>query len=309
MPEEVRSVDDTRRQRSFGTKLMSFVLVRIILGLVFVVVVISVFQFGFSLAARNPQVRRLLDASYLQALVGIAVTLLTYYWFVRWTEKRPVTELGARGAMRETGLGVALGATMFAATIDVLALLGYFRVVGHDAVTVLIAAAASAAVSAVFEEVVFRGIIFRLTEESLGTWLALAISALIFGAVHLLNPHSSLQGGVAIVLEAGIFLAAAYLTTRRLWFVIGAHFGWNFTEGGIFGATVSGNASRGLIKGTVSGPSLPFRRHFRDRSFSGGNRDLSGGCPAVTAIRQSAGQVHRSILETSWSGDGRFSTG
>ena len=117
----------------------------------------------------------------------------------------------------------------------------------------LIGVAAGAAISAVLEEIIFRGIIFRITEEALGSWWALAISALLFGIVHLLNPHTSLQGAVAIVLEAGIFLAAAYMMTRRLWLVIGAQFGWNFTESGM-GAAVSGNVSHGLVKASVTGP-------------------------------------------------------
>jgi len=112
----------------------------------------------------------------------------------------------------------------------------------------------AAAVAAVSEEVLFRGIIFRITEESLGSWLSLVISALLFGAAHLLDKNANLQAGVAIALEAGVFLAAAYMVTRRLWFVIGAHFGWNFTEGGIFGAAVSGTSSPGLLKANVTGP-------------------------------------------------------
>jgi len=127
-------------------------------------------------------------------------------------------------------------------------------VVGVDSWKVLWPSAVAAAVAAVFEEVLFRGIIFRIAEESLGSWLALVISALLFGAAHLLDKNANLQAGVAIALEAGIFLAAAYMLTRRLWFVIGVHFGWNFTEGGIFGAAVSGTSAPGLLKANVTGP-------------------------------------------------------
>jgi hypothetical protein len=44
------------------------------------------------------------------------------------------------------------------------------------------------------------------------------------------------------------------MVTRRLWFVIGVHFGWNFTEGGIFGAAVSGTSAPGLLKANVTEP-------------------------------------------------------
>ncbi|MET8877084.1 CPBP family intramembrane glutamic endopeptidase [Nocardia sp. NPDC004604] len=38
------------------------------------------------------------------------------------------------------------------------------------------------------EEVVFRGLFFRLMQEWLGTWIALVLAAVLFGAMHLANP-------------------------------------------------------------------------------------------------------------------------
>jgi len=48
-------------------------------------------------------------------------------------------------------------------------------------------------------------------------------------------------------------LAAAYMLTRRLWLCIGIHFAWNFTQGGIFSAAVSGGAARGLLQAKLVG--------------------------------------------------------
>ena len=101
-----------------------------------------------------------------------------------------------------------------------------------------------------------RGIIFRIMEEGLGTWLALSISALLFGLLHLFNPNATILGALAIVLTAGIILGAAYVLTRTLWLPIGTHFGWNFTLGGIFGLAVSGREGKGLVEAELSGPTL-----------------------------------------------------
>jgi hypothetical protein len=101
-----------------------------------------------------------------------------------------------------------------------------------------------------------RGIIFRITEESLGTWLALFISGLLFGLAHLANPNATVVAALSIALEAGVLLAAGYIVTRRLWVSIGMHFAWNFTLGGIFGVAVSGIEVRGLLKATLTGPDL-----------------------------------------------------
>src|SRR5206468_8601734 len=100
----------------------------------------------------------------------------------------------------------------------------------------------------------FRGILFRIVEAGLGSWLGLLVSAAVFGLAHLANPGSNVIGAASIIIEAGILLAAAYMFTRRLWLPIGLHFAWNFTEAGIFGADVSGRHIGGLLRSTLTGP-------------------------------------------------------
>lgn len=52
-------------------------------------------------------------------------------------------------------------------------------------------------------------------------------------------------------------LALAYVLTRNLWLAISIHAGWNFTEGSIFGAQVSGSSeAHSLIKSSLTGPEL-----------------------------------------------------
>lgn len=55
---------------------------------------------------------------------------------------------------------------------------------------------------------------------------------------------------------AGVLLGAAYMYSRRLWMPIGVHAGWNFTEGGIFGASVSGGQAHGLLVSHFQGPEV-----------------------------------------------------
>lgn len=47
---------------------------------------------------------------------------------------------------------------------------------------------------------------------------------------------------VCIAIEAGVMLGAFYALTGRLWVSIGFHAAWNFTQGYIFGAAVSGGS-------------------------------------------------------------------
>jgi hypothetical protein len=83
----------------------------------------------------------------------------------------------------------------------------------------------------------------------------LIFTAGLFGLAHTLNPGATIGSSVAIALEAGVLLGAAYAATQRLWVPIGLHAGWNFAEGSLFGMTLSGNnMGVGLLRGSLSGP-------------------------------------------------------
>jgi membrane protease YdiL (CAAX protease family) len=192
----------------------------------------------------------------LGALFITGASLAAYVLFVRVIERRPVTELAAAGAAVELGRGVLLGALLFTATLAIIWALGYYRVTGTNALSAVLPVLALSIISGVSEELIFRGIVFRILEESLGSVIALAISALFFGLLHLVNPNATLVAGLAIAIEAGILLGLAYMLTRRLWLAIGLHFAWNFVQGGIFGVAVSGNAVEGLLESTLTGPAL-----------------------------------------------------
>jgi membrane protease YdiL (CAAX protease family) len=184
------------------------------------------------------------------------VAAFAYIGFIRIVERRPAAELSLPGAAAEVRKGTLLGALLFTATIGLIALFGFYRVTGVNEWTVILPLLGMSIISGVVEELLVRGILFRIMEESLGTWLALLISALIFGLMHIANPNATLWSALAIAIEAGIMLAAAYTLTRRLWLPIGIHFAWNFVQGGIFGVAVSGNGVRGLLQSTLSGPAL-----------------------------------------------------
>lgn len=192
------------------------------------------------------------------ALAAAAVTMLLadlwYRLLVRWIEKRSAVEIGLRGAGGELCAGAVLGACLFAVTVGFLALAGCYHVAGAGGWIALAAALPAAAASGYVEELAMRGVLFRVAEEWLGSWPALAASAALFGMAHLGNPHATWSSTLAIMLEAGVLLAAAFMLTRRLWFAVGIHFAWNFVQGAVFGLPVSGHAVRGLLQGELSGP-------------------------------------------------------
>ncbi|MBE1498565.1 membrane protease YdiL (CAAX protease family) [Amycolatopsis lexingtonensis] len=200
-----------------------------------------------NVVAGNPWLTLVLGA--LTAVLAVVV----YRWVVRRTEQRPVTEL-ARPA---TGLGwgALVGVALFSFVIANIALLGDYEVRGWGTVTGAVGLLGFMAAAAVTEELLFRGVLFRIIEERTGTWIALVLTAVLFGLSHLFNEHATLWGALAIAIEAGGLLTAAYVATRKLWVPIGVHFGWNFAAAGLFGTEVSGNGTpQGLLDAVTSGP-------------------------------------------------------
>ncbi|MBO9556282.1 type II CAAX endopeptidase family protein [Cellulomonas sp.] len=199
-------------------------------------------------------------SGWMALLAGVAtgvLALLAYRWVVRRTEHREPVEVGRSGAGRALGRGLLIGVGMSATVIAAMAVLGGYRVDGWGSVPGAAGLLGLAVAAGVTEELLFRGVLFRIVEQRTGTWVALAFTAVLFGAMHLVNPNATLWGAVAIAVEAGAMLAAAYAATRTLWLPIGLHVGWNFALGGVFGAEVSGaGTSTGLLDGVTSGSVL-----------------------------------------------------
>jgi hypothetical protein len=194
----------------------------------------------------------------LLGLTLMSLTLLVAYVAgVRWIERREPDELLHRAAGREFSYGLALGICLFGTVMLVLWMVGVYHSTGHGSVAPLAAGFLTALLAAVVEEIIFRGFLFRLIQKLGGMWGALAITSILFGAAHAANKGATIGSSVAIALEAGVLLGAAYALTQRLWLPIGLHLGWNFAEGSIFGMSVSGRTQQGsLLTGELHGRAL-----------------------------------------------------
>ena len=220
--------------------------------------------------ARIPLAYR--DGAETAAHIVLPLILLLFYWIAtRDLEHRPVRELAPSRAPVNLIAGAAVGIALFATVIGVLAAMGVAHVGHFDKSQSLIPALNMATLSGVGEELIFRGVLYRLFEEMFGSLTALIVSSALFGAAHLGNEGATLASAACVTIEAGFLLGACYLATRNLWLPIGLHFGWNFAEGGIFGSVVSGNPFQGVLATTFSGPAY----------LTGGNFGAEGSIVAV----------------------------
>jgi uncharacterized protein len=200
------------------------------------------------------------DATHLTHAIGnlavqLASAIPAYLVLVQAIERRAIDELAARDAARLLPLGLLAGAVLFSAIVLVLWLTGSYHVIGTDPGADWLPGVLTAGIGAgIAEEIVTRGALFRIVEEGLGTWWALGISALLFGAAHLHNPGATLWAALAIAIEAGVLLALIYHLTRSLWPCIGLHAAWNIMQGTVYGIPVSGTEAHGWLVSSRSGP-------------------------------------------------------
>lgn len=243
---------EVERRPKLLVKILRFPLVRIILG----AAACGFVPFALGALWLEPdQLWRGDAAGASSALLLTAILLLTYWGVFRLLEARPISELSLRPALWETSWGLVAGFGLVAAVIATLSALGSYRIVAVRDGTGLLPAFLLLIFFAALEEILFRGILYRIVEESLGTAWALALSGLLFGFAHAANPSGGALGTIATG-EAGVFLGLLLTATGRLWVPIALHIGWNFAQV-FFGTPVSGiNAfnDRGLFAATLSGP-------------------------------------------------------
>lgn len=168
-----------------------------------------------------------------------AVSFALYAGVVRLAENRWPGELALKQAAPELLVGIAVGAGMMAVVVGALVAFGLYDISGPRSASPLNMLNIAIA-SGFLEELIFRAIVLRLLMRAFGIWPALAFSAALFGILHLSNPNATPVAAAAIAVEAGLMLASFYLLTGRLWVSIGVHGAWNFAQGWIFGARVSG---------------------------------------------------------------------
>ncbi len=93
--------------------------------------------------------------------------------------------------------------------------------------------------SVLFEELIFRGVIFYILLKKIGPWRAMLMSATAFGIYHWFS-HEVLgnptQMAITFVTTGlmGLLYAYGYAKTFSLYIPCAIHLGWNLTQGFVF---------------------------------------------------------------------------
>jgi membrane protease YdiL (CAAX protease family) len=150
--------------------------------------------------------------------------------------------------------GALLGALIVAACIGIAIMSGnvvfskgnisIFTFFGYFVLYILVA---------VVEELFFRSFPLIVLAERYRNLAAILITSIFFGLAHYGNPGFNWIAMVNISM-IGALLAVILLLKKNIYWVIGIHFGWNFTQGSLLGYQVSGTPATGILVAKPVGP-------------------------------------------------------
>jgi len=189
------------------------------------------------------------------ARLAVMFPALIYFYrlFARKIEQREAYEFTTKGALSESLVGILAAVFIIGGTVAVMWATGVYRIVGFNEPSLVFNFLLLYATGSLLQEIMARLLIFRLTEEMFGTWAAIIISSVIFGLLHAANPNQTPLSIFTLTITSFAFIGP-FILTRRIWMVWGVHFGWNFTQAGIFGMPNSGIPFSGWIEPVIEGP-------------------------------------------------------
>ncbi len=207
-------------------------------------------------------------ATTLRDTLPTVVLLLAVTWLLSRAERRPFIAYGLGGSARIRHLltGALSGAMLLSVLVATLALSHHLafdhRLLSVAAIPRSAAAWAIAFLSvALNEELLLRGFLqFTLARgligllragslrhaRPLGFFLAALLLSILFGAGHRGNPGESPVGLLAAT-TAGLVWCLALYRTGSLWWPIGFHAAWDWSQSFLFGVADSGTISAGRL--------------------------------------------------------------
>ena len=180
------------------------------------------------------------------------------FWLNRQTY--PISEQGLPrrpGWPKELGIGLATGWGLALVCILPLTLVGGIAITLTTQASAwgwLVVETAFFLLTALAEEIAFRGYGFQRFARAVGPYGASLGFAAYYAIVQSLAPGST-RASYCVSLALGLVLSVAYLRTKAIWLSWGLNFGWKASRALLFGLAVNGvNSHSPVIQGDPMGP-------------------------------------------------------
>lgn len=184
-------------------------------------------------------------------------------WVLSKVEHRTIRSYGLGGerSLRKFAAGSGWGLLLFSLLTGILAVSGHLGLMGPSLRGASIVSNALVWMLAFFlvaflEENLFRGYILKALARGFGFWPAATMLSVAFGLAHLRSQDEVLLGiGTAIV--GGLIFSLALKLSGSLWWGIGFHAAWDWSESFLYGTSDSGYIAKGsLLTGRPMGAPL-----------------------------------------------------
>lgn len=176
---------------------------------------------------------------------GVGIMLM----YLRYRHDPALLGLTKKNVGRDIARGVLAGLVFFALIWSVISLFGGYHVTvafRWHYLPWLILFLFGYGVQSMFEETVSRGYTMGYWLERGHYVLAFSTNVILFALLHGGNPGFDWYA-IAGLLLFGIAMSALRLISHNIWLCSAFHGTWNFAEGCIFGTSVSGLTSSGMV--------------------------------------------------------------
>jgi uncharacterized protein len=204
------------------------------------------------------------DPAFLiaNAIVLFFPSVGTLLFMIRFADRTPVAAFGAVTHdhwLRDFAVGTVIATGMLILILGGSLLFGGVQITWSGSIGSIpgiVLTLMALAVSALSEELVFRGYPMQILMKSLGPWGSTLLISCLFGLIHGSNPEATKLSVLGTVL-AGVALGVAYLRTRSIWLPYGIHLAWNVGLSIVLGYPMSGIQTASILRTHVAG-SIPF---------------------------------------------------
>ncbi|MDD6989057.1 CPBP family intramembrane glutamic endopeptidase [Ruminococcus sp.] len=188
---------------------------------------------------------------------GQTITLITYYGYIimsgvallywKLIEKKPLSEMGLTKRFGNYFIGIIVGVLLLAVSVFAIVLTGnieYHGIFENADILMIILLFGGFIIQGATEEILCRGIVLHTLKEKTPTWIAIAVSTVLFIIPHWssLFEGGTIYGviGVANLVLISIIFSLLTIRFKSIWVACGLHSFWNAILYCILGLNLSG---------------------------------------------------------------------
>lgn len=171
--------------------------------------------------------------------------ILCFLW-VKFVEKRKISSLGLgkKKFISKFLIGFLIGFLMFSAVVLMMYISGAITLrqsfsTGVKLIPGILLILPGWIIQSSTEEIITRGWLMHIVGARHKPIIGYIVSSVLFGLLHVFNPEVSIIPIINIIL-VGMLLGLYVMKTEDVWGVCGLHAAWNFSQGNIYGFSVSG---------------------------------------------------------------------